>query len=65
MTAQSADSVLARKENQPDLLDDMVDCFTLAEAEQFAGVDHDQHIQTTKAHGRLETHAHPIRPHPR
>lgn len=60
ITAQGADYVLALKDNQPDLLDEVVDCFTLADAEPYDGVRHDQHTSVTKAHGRLELHQHTL-----
>ena len=60
ITAQGADYVLALKDNQPDLLDDVADCFALADAEPYDGVRHDQHSSVTKAHGRLEIHQHTV-----
>src|SRR5579862_2765834 len=60
ITTQGADYILALKENQPDLLDEVADCFMLADAEPYAGVGHDQHHRVTKAHGRLELHHHTI-----
>jgi predicted transposase YbfD/YdcC len=60
LTAQGAAYVLALKDNQPDLLDDVVDCLTLADAEPYDGVHHDQHTSVTKAHGRLELHHHTV-----
>ena len=60
ITAQGADYVLALKDNQPDLLDEVVDCFTLADAEPYAEGGHEQHTRVTKAHGRLEIHHHTV-----
>lgn len=60
ITAQGADYVLALKENQPDLLEEVADCFLLADAEPYDGVRHDQHTPVTKAHGRLERHHHTV-----
>ena len=58
--AQGADYVLALKDNQPDLRDDVADCFALADVEPYDGVRHDQHTRVTKAHGRLELHHHTV-----
>lgn len=60
ITAQDAQYILALKDNQPDLLDDVADCLTLADAEPYDGVTHDQHTSVTKAHGRLELHHHTV-----
>lgn len=60
ITAQGADYVLALKENQPDLLEEVADCFLLADAEPYDGMRHDQHTSVTKAHGRLELHHHTV-----
>jgi predicted transposase YbfD/YdcC len=60
ITAQGAAYVLALKDNQPDLLEDVADCFTLADAEPYDGVRHAQHTSVTKAHGRLELHHHTV-----
>ncbi len=60
ITAQGADYVLALKENQPDLLEEVVDCFLLADAEPYDERGHDQHTPVTKAHGRLEIHHHTV-----
>jgi predicted transposase YbfD/YdcC len=60
ITAQGAEYVLALKDNQPDLLDDVADCLTLADAEPHDGLRHSQHTSVTKAHGRLELHHHTV-----
>lgn len=60
ITAQGAQYVLALKDNQPELLDDVADCLTLADAEPYDGVNHDQHTSVSKAHGRLERHHHTV-----
>lgn len=57
---QGADYVLALKDNQPDLLDEVADCFTLADAEPYDGIHHTRHSSVTKAHGRLEIHHHTL-----
>lgn len=49
IVAQGGDYVLALKENQSELLEDVIDCFTLATALE----GHDRAID--KDHGRLET----------
>jgi predicted transposase YbfD/YdcC len=58
--AQGAAYVLALKDNQPDVLEDVVECLTLADAEPYDGIRHDQHTSVTKAHGRLELHHHTV-----
>jgi predicted transposase YbfD/YdcC len=60
ITAQGADYVLALKDNQPDLLEEVTDCFTLADAEPYDAPRHDQHTGVAKAHGRLELHHHTV-----
>ena len=60
ISAQGAQYLLALKDNHPDLLDDVADCLTLADAEPYDGVRHDQHTRVTKAHGRLELHHHTV-----
>jgi predicted transposase YbfD/YdcC len=60
ITAPGADYVLALKDNQPDLLEEVADCVTLADAEPYEGVRPDQHTGVTKAHGRLERHHHTV-----
>ncbi len=60
IVAQGADYILALKDNQPDLLDEVADCFMLADAEPFDGMGHDQQTSVGKAHGRLELHHHTI-----
>lgn len=52
-----ADYVLAVKENQPRLHEDIEDLFTGAEAFAFAGVPHETWHATTKGHGRIERRA--------
>lgn len=60
IVTQGADYVLALKGNQPDLLDEVADCFTLADAEPYDGARHDQQTSVSKAHGRLELHHHTV-----
>jgi len=57
---QEADYVLALKANQPDLLEEVVDCFTLADAAAYAGVRHDWQETVGKGHGRLELRRHTV-----
>lgn len=61
IVAQGADYVLALKENQPTLLEEVQDSFTLARASgfaEFARADWDQLRQISKGHGRLEVREH-------
>jgi predicted transposase YbfD/YdcC len=51
---RQADYVLALKANQEGTYEAVVDTFTLAEADQFTGVRHDQAETVEKGHGRLE-----------
>lgn len=51
---QEANYVLAVKENQERLYQDIVDTFRYAEAEQWHNVDHAQHRTVEGAHGRIE-----------
>lgn len=57
---QQADYVLALKANQPDLLEEVVDCFTLADAAEYAGVRHDWQETVSKGHGRIEVRQHTV-----
>lgn len=57
---QQADYVLALKANQPDLLEEVVDCFTLADATAYDGVRHDWQETVNKRHGRIETRQHTV-----
>lgn len=57
---QQADYVLALKANQPDLLEEVVDCFTLADATAYDGVRHDRQERVNKLHGRIETRQHTV-----
>jgi predicted transposase YbfD/YdcC len=52
---QGADYVLALKENQGHLYEDVVATFAEAEARQFAHVPHTYAKTTNKGHGRIET----------
>lgn len=54
IVAQEADYVLALKANQPDLLEEVVDCFTQAQADAYYEVSHTITETITKGHGRLE-----------
>ncbi len=55
---QHADYALALKENQGDLYENVKDTFTLAQKDQFRGVEHQFHETIEKAHGRLEIRKH-------
>ena len=52
---QDADYVLALKENQPQLHDDVVEIFDVVRKTDFAGIDHDFCETVNKGHGRIET----------
>jgi predicted transposase YbfD/YdcC len=52
--------VLALKANQPDLLEEVVDCFTQAEADAYHEVSHTMTETITKGHGRLELRHHTV-----
>lgn len=54
IVAQGADYVLAVKENQPQLLEDMTLCFALAQQHDFAKVQHTYHRTVNGGHGRVE-----------
>jgi predicted transposase YbfD/YdcC len=50
------DYVLAVKDNQPHLLEDIQLCFEQALANDFAGLGHSRHEEVYAGHGRKETH---------
>jgi hypothetical protein len=52
--------VLALKANQPDLLEEVVDCFTQAEADAYQEVCHTMTETINKGHGRLEIRHHTV-----
>jgi predicted transposase YbfD/YdcC len=54
IVTQEADYVLALKANQPDLLEEVMDCFTQAEADAYHEVCHQAAETINKGHGRLE-----------
>lgn len=54
VVAQEADYVLALKANQPDLLEEVMDCFTQAEADAYHEVSHQAAETINKGHGWLE-----------
>lgn len=60
IVAQEADYVVALKANQPDLLEDVVDCFTQAEADAYHQVRHQASELINKGHGRLEIRRHTV-----
>lgn len=55
---QQADYALALKENQGDLYENVKDTFTLAQQDQFRGVEQQFYETIEKAHGRLEIRQH-------
>lgn len=54
IVGQGADYVLAVKENQPHLLEDITFFFDLSEQNDFAKVDHTYHRTANGGHGRVE-----------
>lgn len=52
--------MLALKANQPDVLAEVVECFTLADATAYDGVRHDWHETVNKRHGRVELRHHTV-----
>jgi len=52
--AQSADYLLAVKDNQPELHEAIADYFDTARASHFEGVEHDVYEETDAGHGRCE-----------
>ena len=60
IVAQEADYVLALKANQPDLLEEVMDCFTQAEADAYHQVCHQAAEMIHKGHGRLEIRRHTV-----
>jgi len=55
IVAQEADYVLAVKDNQPHLLEDMRLFFKLSQENDFAKVTHSYHRTVNSGHGRVET----------
>ncbi len=55
---QQADYALALKENQGNLYENVKDTFTLAQKDQFRGIEHQFHETIEKDHGRLEIRKH-------
>ena len=53
-----ADYCLALKENQPNLVQEVVNLFDQAEASDWSGIDHDFHRTINKGHGRMEIRRH-------
>jgi len=53
--AQDGDYILALKENQPHLYDDVVRLFEWADNINYADLEHDTARETGKGHGRVET----------
>jgi predicted transposase YbfD/YdcC len=51
---RGGDYVLAVKDNQPNLLEDIQDCFSQALESNFAGLKYDEYETTDKGHGRVE-----------
>ena len=60
MVAQKADSVLALKANQPDLLEEVMDCFIQAQADASQQVCHTMTETINTGHGRLELRHHTV-----
>jgi hypothetical protein len=60
MVTQEADYVLALKAHQPDLLEEVVDCFTQAEADASHEVCHSAVETSKKGPGRLELRRHTV-----
>jgi predicted transposase YbfD/YdcC len=60
IVAQEADYVLALKANQPDLLEEVMDCFTQAQADAYQQVCHTMTETINKGHGRLELRHHTV-----
>ena len=58
IVTQQADYVLALKENQGTLHDDVRESFAQAQARQFADVAHDTMAAVDKGHGRIEVRRH-------
>ena len=57
---QGGHYVLALKANQPDLLEEVADCFTLADQAAYEGVRHDWQQTRNKRHGRHEVRQHTV-----
>ena len=57
---QEGSYVLALKDNQGTLLDDVTYTFSQAEAEKFVGVTHDSATTIDKGHGRIENRKHTV-----
>ena len=55
ITARGTDDLLALKQNQPQLHDDVSTMFTLERGNEFADVPHNYHQTVEKDHGRIET----------
>jgi predicted transposase YbfD/YdcC len=51
---QGGDYVLALKDNQPDLAEEVADCFAAAQEVDYAEVQHEAGTQRGKGHGRVE-----------
>ncbi|HEY7419378.1 MAG TPA: ISAs1 family transposase [Ktedonobacteraceae bacterium] len=60
IVTQKANYVLALKATQPDLLEEVVDCFTQAEADAYHQVCHTVAETINKGHGRLEIRRHTL-----
>jgi predicted transposase YbfD/YdcC len=50
------DYVLSVKDNQPNLLEDIQQCFEEGLDTDFAGLDHSMHVESHRGHGREERH---------
>jgi hypothetical protein len=60
IVVQEADYVLALKANQPELLEEVVDCFTRADADAYHEIGHTTTETISKGHGRLELRHHTV-----
>ena len=57
---QGGQYVLALKDHQPDLAEEVADCFAAAEAVGYEGVRHQRAEHVSKGHGRLEIRQHTV-----
>ena len=55
IVAQGGDYLLALKDNQPHIYEDVCNLFTWARKGQFVAMVHDEHTEIGKGHGRIET----------
>jgi predicted transposase YbfD/YdcC len=60
IVTQGADYVLALKGNQPDLAEEVADCFAAAQEVAYEEVQHERATGRTKRHGRVERRRHTV-----